>query len=918
MTESWFSEESNVATSAIKEAGYEIEHVYRGKRGAGAAIIWKKDLNVQCNFKRKCYDTFQFTNIVLCGSVKINLICLYRLQETFISTFLIELNDLLSHYISKYDTIILAGDFNFHFENSENKDVQDLTNLTSSYGLTQFVVGPSHRLGHTLDLVFANIHEFDLPVINPLDIHISDHFPMFFNLPNFDPPVKSTVKKVQFRNIKSIDRDVFSHNLCDSLNSRFSSTDIENLEFKEHYQIFADCASAELDRLAPLKTKTIPSDSQPDWMDAEYREERALRRRLERTWKDSRVQGDKLAYIAQQKKCAKLVTTKREQYLSDIIGKCENDQRALRNIVNTVLDKRKTTVKLPQCNDHKTLANKFNNFYSNKVQQIRDNIESSNLEKDFRQNFSGLTMQSLMPTTVDELRGILKDMGIKTSSQDPLPGSLCKDIIEDLLPYFCDLVNKSMSTGSMEGIKDCVIIPLLKKSGLDPETLKNYRPVTNEVFISKLSEKVVSIRLFEHMSLNKLHSKFQHGYKVFHGCETLLLKLVNDVLIGFDSNSGTILLLIDLSAAFDTVDIAKLLDILEKDIGITGFALKWFKSFLTGRTQRVKIENSLSDVLPVLYGVPQGSVLGPILFNIYTSSLSHVINNFGFTTSGYADDNNAYQSFPLVFQCNVVMNELPNLLTQIKEWMNLFFLKMNPDKTEIIMLVPQQLKNAHTINGCIFSDGSCIRFANFVKNLGYILDKYLHMDIHVNSIVSLCYKYLSDIGKIRKLLSKKHTEMLVHSAITSRLDYCNSLLYGVNKTVLNKLQMVQNAAARLISLRRKRESVSDVLHNLHWLRVEARIVFKLLLLVYKCLHDMAPDCLVELITVRNSIRSILYLKHYQSSYARRSFSYMAPRLWNNLPDHIRLCTTLTTFKSKVKYLLFNNFNNYMKSVFKYN
>ena len=108
MTESWFSEESNVATSAIKEAGYEIEHVYRGKRGAGAAIIWKKDLNVQCNFKRKCYDTFQFTNIVLCGSVKINLICLYRLQETFISTFLIELNDFLSHYISKYDTIILG------------------------------------------------------------------------------------------------------------------------------------------------------------------------------------------------------------------------------------------------------------------------------------------------------------------------------------------------------------------------------------------------------------------------------------------------------------------------------------------------------------------------------------------------------------------------------------------------------------------------------------------------------------------------------------------------------------------------------------------------------------------------------------------------------------------------------------------
>ena len=266
-------------------------------------------------------------------------------------------------------------------------------------------------------------------------------------------------------------------------------------------------------------------------------------------------------------------------------------------------------------------------------------------------------------------------MGIKTSCQDPLPGSLCKDIIEDLLPYLCDLVNKSLSTGSMEGIKDSVIIPLLKKSGLDPEVLKNYRPVTNEVFISKLNEKVVSIRLSEHMALYNLNSKYQHGYKVYHGTETMQLRVVNDVLIGFDSNTATILLLIDLSAAFDTVDIEKLLDILQKDIGIGGIALQWFKSFLTGRTQCVKIENSLSDILPVVFGVPQGSVLGPILFNIYISSLSSVIRNFGFSTSGYADDNNAYQSFSLTFQFHVVTKRLPELLNQINEWMNLFFFK---------------------------------------------------------------------------------------------------------------------------------------------------------------------------------------------------------------------------------------------------
>ena len=917
ITETWFSDESNVTTSTIKEAGYDIEHAYRSKRGGGAAIIWKKNINVKCNFKRKCYDTFQYTNIVLDGNVKINLICLYRLQETSITQFMDDLNELLSYHSSKSDTIILVGDFNFHFESSESNDVKSLLDITSSYGLSQLVVGPSHKLGHTLDLVFANIHEFDLPTIHPLDLNVSDHFPILFNLPIYSP-AKSTAKKVQYRNIKSIDRGEFSRKLCNSLNTRLQSTDIENLEFSEHYQVFAECASEQLDKFAPLRTRSLASNSQPAWMDAEYRHERALRRGLERAWKASGIHEDKVNFLAQQKKCAQLVTTKRTQYYSDLIDKCDGDQRALFNIVNTVMDKRKTTGKLPQFSNPKTLANQFNNFYSNKVLKIRNKIKPSNLTQDFRQSFNGEMMESLMPTTVDELRGIIKKMGIKTSCQDPLPGSLCKDIIEDLLPYLCDLVNKSLYTGSMEGIKDSVIIPLLKKSGIDSDELKNYRPVTNEVFISKLSEKVVSIRLFEHMTLHNLHSKYQHGYKAFHGTETMLLKVVNDVLIGFDSNTATILLLIDLSAAFDTVDISKLLDILEKDIGIKGTALHWFNSFLTGRTQCVKIENSLSDVLPVIFGVPQGSVLGPILFNIYISSLSHVIRNLGFSTSGYADDNNAYESFSLTFQFQVVTKRLPDLLNQINEWMNLFFLKMNPDKTEIIMLIPQQLKNAQTINGCIFSDGGCIRFANFVKNLGFILDRYLNMDVQVNSVVSLCYKLLSDIGKIRNLLSYKHAQMLVHAVISSRLDYCNSLLYGANKSLINKLQKVQNAAARLVSMRRKRQSVSDVLDTLHWLRVEARIIFKLLTLVFKCVHNLAPECIINLIEVRDTVRSVLYLKHYQSAHARKSFSYIAPKLWNNLPDHIRLCPSLAKFKSQIKYLLFNKFNDYMKSVFKYN
>ena len=185
ITETWFSQESNTITSIIKLAGYEIEHVYRTKKGAGVAILWKSHFHVNCNFKRKLYDTFQYTNVEIGGTVKINVICIYRLQETSSSEFMSDLDHLLSQYISKSDTIVLTGDFNFHFEKSELNDVIALSDVTSSYGLSQFVVGPSHKDGHTLDLVFANNHELDLPILNPVDMKVSDHFPILFTLPRY-------------------------------------------------------------------------------------------------------------------------------------------------------------------------------------------------------------------------------------------------------------------------------------------------------------------------------------------------------------------------------------------------------------------------------------------------------------------------------------------------------------------------------------------------------------------------------------------------------------------------------------------------------------------------------------------------------------------------------------------------------------
>ena len=375
------------------------------------------------------------------------------------------------------------------------------------------------------------------------------------------------------------------------------------------------------------------------------------------------------------------------------------------------------------------------------------------------------------------------------------------------------------------------------------------------------------------------------------------------------------MILLDLSAAFDTVDINKLLVILDKELGIRGTALKWFESFLVGRKQRVRINGTLSDYAYVYFGVPQGSVLGPVLFNIYCRSLYTLIHNAGFNTSGYADDSNARQTFALAFQHNILTTQVPSLLEKITNWMNQFFLKINPDKTEIILFTPNS--DIKTINGVMSTNGDCIRFSPFVRNLGFNLDRFLNMETHINIVVSQCYKLLKDVRSIRNLLSKKETEQLVHAIISSRLDYCNSLFFGLNKSVLNKLQKVQNAAARLIMKRPKFESIRNDIINLHWLRINERIVFKILVTVYKCCNEMAPNQIHTLISIRNPQNLTLNYVFMNTTFGRRSFSYVAPKLWNHLPENIRLSPSLSNFKTKLKTFLFNNYDNYMNSVNRY-
>ena len=388
---------------------------------------------------------------------------------------------------------------------------------------------------------------------------------------------------------------------------------------------------------------------------------------------------------------------------------------------------------------------------------------------------------------------------------------------------------------------------------------------------------------------------------------------------GFDEGKATVIIFLDLSAAFDTIDPEKLLQIMHDELGIGGIALEWFRSFLVGRTQRVKVGNEYSESLEVPCGTPQGSVLGPPLFNINVRSQPRVFQHCQFTTSSFADDSNGRRSFALKFQFQILKHDVVNCMKLIVEWSHDHFMKINPDKTELLLLYPPSLESEIVIRGILFDD-QCIRFSEIVKNVGVYLDKNLDFTKHVNSITSHCYKILKDIGSIRKCFQQEHLECLVHAVVSGRLDYCNSLLINISRGNLNKLQKLQNAAARLVLGRRRRESATQALRDLHWLNIESRIIFKILLLVFKVLKGMCSDNLKLTYKSFNG-RPDDFLKletpTFKTKFGERTFEYNGTRLWNALPYELRIVEDVEVYKKKVKTLLFDGVDG-VKSAFKYN
>jgi hypothetical protein len=392
-----------------------------------------------------------------------------------------------------------------------------------------------------------------------------------------------------------------------------------------------------------------------------------------------------------------------------------------------------------------------------------------------------------------------------------------------------------------------------------------------------------------------------------------LVKTLADVYSTIDSGSAALIVSLDLSAAFDTVCHEILLDRLEKMLGISGIILEWISSYLSGRSQTVSIAGHQSPSSPLTVGVPQGSVLGPLLFTSYIAPVSKLVSSFGLHQQQYADDTQVYLALSRS-DPQMSLNTLRDCLSSLRCWFAHNDLTINPSKSEAIIVATAQRVKKLSASGLttVSVAGTPVSLSPELTTLGLKLDNSLTFHKHVQMVSRSCMYHIRALKHIRHLLSQQDANTIASCLIHSRLDYLNSVLYNTAASNIGCLQRLQNSAARVVLLAPRHTSTKHLLTSLHWLPVKYRIEYKVACLTHNILTYEQPSYLYQLIhqyvptrTLRSSDQHLLCVPRTHLRLADQSFTTASPTVWNSLPLNLRSVKSSDSFRRGLKTHLFS-------------
>ena len=906
INETWLREGEEGRAPVVP--GYRLRHIPRPRdvrsRGGGVGFYLRRGLRASVCAHPPAPPVEQMWLNTSVAGARLIIGTAYRPPWLNVDIFIDAMTNTICTLSAQCDYIILIGDFNIDIL-SNSYDSKKLISFFNYLGLTQYVDSATHFTDHSSTLIDLLCGNTD---IDNIEI---DHNPCLSGHAFVVGDLKFKKRKAPrrffcYRPIKNINIDIFESDLSAIQWGTIEQQDV-NIMVTAFNSILVDL----FDKHAPEKRVMVREQCHP-WITDTVKEMMSLRNAAYNRYKLHGLDSHK-AYYKELKSVVNsaLYNEKRAFFTQNINN--QKDAKALwKNIKRTVdVSSKHSDSELPP---HLHNANAINSHFL--TVPGGDYASDSEIEY-YRSNRFGDMEFSLQPVGQDIVLKYINSIKSTAVGDDRMSLDMIVLSLPGSLGAITSIINTSILTCTYpDSWKVALVTPLPKKT--NATEYKDLRPISILPCLSKILEKVVRTQLSSYIEENKLLPALQSGFRRNHSTATALLDITDNILSAQDRGEVAVLILLDFSRAFDALNITLLLSKLSY-YGFSSNASKWFASYFSGRFQRVKLcgcdgSVDMSDLASVERGVPQGSILGPILFTLYSADVCNVIKHCRYHI--YADDIQLYLTCK-PHEITSAIVKINEDLSRIANWAERNTLVLNPSKTKYMILGSgnQILKVPRGHMKVFVRDVEVERVVE-ARNLGVLMDAGLRFESHVIEVVRSCFYRLKLLYRIRDFLSEDLRVRLCDSLVLSKLSYAD-LVYGPRLLARTQrlVQRVQNACARYCFRVPPRTHVTPFMNCAGMLKMVLRQELHLATLLFGLVKSKTPEYLFGKLEWRRGrggdsgsrvVSCPLKLPSFRTAAFRGSFKYAASKCWNNLPPPIRELNSVISFKKTLKQYLINH------------